>query len=196
VTERPEDAHVEVASVHDFGFFRVERSHVRHQLYDGGLSDSHARQLVRKRDFAAVLLTDSERQCLWLVEQFRACAWLKAPEHGWLAELVAGTIEDGETPDAAARRETLEETGVAPAQLQPLGWFFLSPGYTDERCYLFCAEIGGQSPAARAGAADEDEDIRPVALTYSEIDAALADGRIVDAKTLYALALWRLNNPR
>jgi len=177
-------------AVHPFGYFEVADCSLSHDKYDGRQSPVHSRQIVRKEDFSAVLLIDQPRRCLWLVEQFRPASYLKEPSEGWLLELPAGGIDPGESPQAAAIRETVEETGFKIHDLADWGRFYVSPGYTDERCHLFCAQVGGQDVPAHGEGTDLDEDLKLVPLAFDEVSAALTDGRIRDAKTLYALARW------
>jgi len=118
---------------------------------------------------------------LLLVEQYRHPAGCR------LLELPAGTLEPGEEPAAAARRELEEEIGMAAAELQPLGGFYVAPGYTTEYIPLFAAS--GLEPRRREG--DVDEDIEVVELTAEEALAAVRSGRIVDAKSIIGLLLWR-----
>ena len=58
---------------------------------------------------------------------------------GWELELPAGHIEDGESPDACARRELEEETGYSAGSWKSLGWFHPSPGFSSQRAYAFVA---------------------------------------------------------
>jgi len=117
-----------------------------------------------------------------LVEQYRK------PAEKRLLEIVAGTLEPGEAPEACARREVREETGYDVASLKLLGRIFLAPGYSDECLHLFWARL-----AAVPGAAgpDEDERVEVRVLSEAELEAAMDAGGIEDAKTLAAWCLWR-----
>src|ERR1700687_1223414 len=58
---------------------------------------------------------------------------------GWLLEIPAGTLEPGESPERCAARELQEETGYQAGALQPLGWIWTTPGFTDEKIWLYLA---------------------------------------------------------
>ena len=102
-------------------------------------------------------------------------------------ELPAGTIETGESPEACARRELVEEAGYEAGRLEPLGEALADPGLTDERIFLFLAR--DLRPVARGLDADEHIDVAPVPLAeaYRMADA----GEILDAGTLIALLRLR-----
>lgn len=106
-----------------------------------------------------------------------------------LWEMPAGTLEPGEEPAACARRELREETGYLAGSLRPLGSIWTSPGFCDERVSLFVAtELEPGEPDPEPGEVLEVEAVR----LSSALDA-VADGRIVDAKTTTSLLLtWRL----
>ena len=114
------------------------------------------------------------------VRQFR-----KAIESA-LLEIVAGTLDLGETPAACALREIKEETGYAVHKLIPLGFIYPAPGFCGERLELFFAELSGQ-PAAPC--LDQDELLRSELLSRQEFEALLAADEIHDAKTLVAWSL-------
>jgi len=58
---------------------------------------------------------------------------------GWELELPAGHIENGESPEACARRELEEETGFSAGSWKRLGWFHPSPGLSSQRAYVHLA---------------------------------------------------------
>ena len=106
-----------------------------------------------------------------------------------LWELPAGSIDPGETPESAAKRECEEETQLAPGRVERLSAMFPAPGYCDEEMIFFRA-TGLQAPAADSThKPDEDEDITVHPTTVAEARAMLARGDIVDLKTAYALTL-------
>jgi ADP-ribose diphosphatase len=106
-----------------------------------------------------------------------------------LWELPAGSIDAGESPEAAALRECEEETKLAPSRVERLAAMFPAPGYCDEEMLFFRATGLHAAPADSPHKADEDEDITVHPTTVAEARAMLARGDIVDLKTAYALTL-------
>ena len=106
-----------------------------------------------------------------------------------LWEFPAGSIDPGETPEAAAIRECEEETSLAPSRVERLTTMLPAPGYCDEEM-VFLRVTGLHAPApASTHKPDEDEDITVHPTTVAEARAMLARGDIVDLKTAYALTL-------
>ncbi len=99
----------------------------------------------------------------------------------YIYEAPAGTMEDGENPLATAHRELIEEAGVAAGTIIPRGFIFTTPGYTDEKIWLF--EARDLSPSHEFEK-DADEVIEVINVTREEMDAMVADGTICDAKTI------------
>jgi len=102
---------------------------------------------------------------------------------GWLLEVPAGTLEPDEPPERCAARELEEETGYQPGALQALGWIWTSPGFTDERIFLYLAT----GLAAGRQALERDELLTLVRLPLPRAVAMAAAGEIVDAKSVAAL---------
>jgi 8-oxo-dGTP pyrophosphatase MutT (NUDIX family) len=97
-------------------------------------------------------------------------------------EVPAGKLDvEGEAPLATAKRELAEEIGRAAESWTSLGWFWSSPGLTDERVELFLAE--GLSEASAE--AEDDERIEIVAWPLERLDEAIAQCH--DAKSLVGL---------
>ena len=106
-----------------------------------------------------------------------------------LWELPAGSLDAGETPEAAAMRECEEETKLAPSRVERVSAMFPAPGYCDEEMFFFKA-TGLHAPAADSThKPDEDEDITVHPTSVAEAKAMVARGDIVDLKTAYALML-------
>lgn len=104
-----------------------------------------------------------------------------------LWELPAGTLDPGESPDAAARRELEEETGYRAAAMTPLGRFYTSPGFTDE---LMTAFLGTElSHVGQRLEPDERLEVQPV--TVEEAMNMIDSEELCDAKTIAALLLAR-----
>ena len=114
-----------------------------------------------------------------LVYQYRHAAG------GMIYEVPAGVLEPGEDPAECAQRELDEEVQLRADRLVALGPIFTTPGFTDERIWLFRAE-GLRASTARP---EEDEYIEVVRIPVEEALAMCRDGRITDAKTICALHL-------
>lgn len=170
--------------------FKIQEAKVRVQRYDGQMSNPVRRLVFERGDAAAALLFNYDSQKVILVEQFRYPTYEKGP--GWIQEVVAGVIKPDENPEDGIRREVEEEVGYRVQQFTPIATFYVSPGGTSERIFLYYAEVGDKDRISNGGGlADENEDIRLVEYSRSEILEVLTTGLIQDAKTLIALQ-WLL----
>lgn len=102
-----------------------------------------------------------------------------------LWECCAGTMEPPEPPEACAARELVEETGYRAATVTPVGWFYTTPGLTDERMHAFVAR--GLSHVGQD--LEDDESIEVVALPVERALAMIDSGELRDAKSIVALLL-------
>ncbi len=118
-----------------------------------------------------------------LIKQFRPAL----NQHIW--ELPAGSLDEGESPEAAAARECEEEIGQVPAKVERVAGLYPTPGYCDEQMIFFRATGLHAPPADSPHKADDDEDIEARPTTVAEAKAMLARGEIIDMKTAYALSL-------
>ena len=126
---------------------------------------------------AVCLVAVKEDKTILLVRQFRLAAG------GVLLEIPAGTLEEGEEPLACAARELEEETGFRAAQIVPLFYAYLAPGYSTELIHAFLA-TGLTTTQTHF---DEDENLELIALPVAEIERRLLAGEFQDAKTIAAL---------
>lgn len=165
------------------GFFGVDEATVAYEKADGTWSEPTKRLSVERGDSAAVLVFDTERDTVILVRQFR----YPTLRHGepWLLEIVAGKIDEGETAEAAARREAEEEIGMRLDALEEVAEIYGSPGGLSEKLSIFCAR--GTRVGRGGGLEDEGEDVETVELPVQEALAMAHRGEIRDAKTLVAL---------
>jgi ADP-ribose pyrophosphatase len=99
----------------------------------------------------------------------------------YIIEAPAGTLEPGEDPQSCARRELIEETGFAAATVEPRGFIWTTPGFTDEKIFLFKAH--NLTPSSEFEK-DEDEIIEVVDVPVRDLDAMICNGTISDAKTI------------
>jgi ADP-ribose pyrophosphatase len=106
-----------------------------------------------------------------------------------LWELPAGSLEPGETAEAAAVRECEEETGLVPRYVERLTALYPTPGFCDEELIFFRVSDFGTPPSGARRPADDDEDIEPQAFSVEELRNMVHTGIIVDLKTAYGLTL-------
>jgi ADP-ribose pyrophosphatase len=99
----------------------------------------------------------------------------------YILEVPAGAMESGEDPLAAAGRELIEETGYAAQKIEPRGFIITTPGYTDEKIYLY--EARGLSPSQEFEK-DDDEVIEVLDVAVRDLPEMVRNGAITDAKTI------------
>ncbi len=174
------------------GYFKIDEVGLSYdRVGRPGRVEGQRRLILERGDSAAVLLHDIEADTILLSEQVRAPTIDKGP--GIIREIVAGSVEPGETAEACIVRELEEEIGyrVGKSTLKPIGTFYVSPGGTSERVVLFYARVKARhrvNPSA-TGLAREGEDVALVRVPRDIFVKRALAGRIDDAKTLIA-GLW------
>jgi ADP-ribose pyrophosphatase len=154
------------------------------------MSEPVSRLALERGDSVAVLLYRPGDEQIVLVNQFKYPTYEKGP--GWIVETLAGMIDRDEDPADAARREVLEESGYALRDLVHLSTFYVSPGGSTERVFLYLAEVADSDKVAEGGGhAIEGEDVASVELSLTDALAQVRSGAIVDAKTIVAIYALR-----
>jgi ADP-ribose pyrophosphatase len=174
------------------GFRRYQRLRFRPADAQG---PARLNDILRAGPAVVVLPVDVERVEVVLIRQFRLAAHL-ANGKGDLVEIVAGHVEAGETPVASARRECIEEIGVAPKALIELFSYFTSPGMSDEEVTFFLGVVDSALVPARAGAAAEHEEIAIMRVPIDAALKALASGALRNGPLIAALQWLALNRGR
>lgn len=170
-------------------FFSLQEIDVQVRQYDGAMSDVLNRAAILVGEAAVVLPYDPVRDCVMLVEQFRAPVFMTGDPAPWIWEPIAGLLEPGEAADSAARRETLEEAGLTLGRLESAGEMYSSTGSSTEYLHLFVgfADLGGD--VSGTGGTDEGEDIRSKVIGYRDLMRGIDAGRYRDMP-LVTTALW------
>lgn len=168
------------------GYFKVGRYTFRHSLHQGGRSPLVVREVFERGHAAAVLPYDPVRDEVVLIRQFRAGSYV-AGLHPWGWETVAGIIEEGETPEAVVRRESVEEAGLAIGDLIPIHNVIASPGAMSETCVLFLGRVDAADAGGVFGLESEGEDILVKVVPFAEARAMLDRGDIDNATAVIAL---------
>tara|TARA_R110002073_G_scaffold9242_8_gene47852 strand:+ start:82 stop:690 length:609 start_codon:yes stop_codon:yes gene_type:complete len=173
-------------------FFRLERYHLRHRLFNGDWSQPIVRELLERGDAAAVLPYDPVRDEVILIEQFRVGA-IAAADGPWLIEIVAGIIETNETAEDVVKREGVEEAGCVITNLIPLYNYLVSPGGTTERMHLYCGKVDASQASGVHGVLEEGEDIKVNVVTLDHALSLLKSGKIIAASAIIGLQWLALN---
>ncbi len=177
------------------GFFTLEKSRLQFEKKDGTLSEEVVRESFYRGDSVAALVYDLKAEKVLLVRQFRYPVYTVDPENAWVLELVAGSCEPGEDPLETLLRELAEEVNlnVNAKDVKFVCRFFVSPGGTSERIYLYTLEtnLAGYDEK-RGGVDEENEDIEIVLLDFSQALRLLEQQQIYDAKTIIALQQLKL----
>ena len=174
------------------GFYRLDRVHLKHRLFAGGMGPTISRELFVRPDAVCVLPYDPQADSVVLIEQFRIGALDKSPEP-WLLEIIAGLIDTNEQPQEVARREAIEEADLALHELLPIMTYYPSPGGSDERVYLYLGRCSTEGVGGVFGVAEEGEDIRAQVWPLADALKAVEDGRIDNAASIIALQWLALN---
>ena len=162
------------------------------RIFDGTVFDvdrdrvrlPHGREVtvdVIRHPPSAVIVPVPEPGHVILIKQYRYAV------NQWLWELPAGSVDEGETPEEAARRECHEEIGQLPDTVVRLGAMYPTPGYCDEEMFFF--RVSGPSVPPHEAEKDEDEDIEVQTFTLKEAREMVRRGTIVDMKTVIGLGL-------
>jgi nudix-type nucleoside diphosphatase (YffH/AdpP family) len=171
-------------------FFGVQEDDLVFRRFDGGASRVVTRAGFVMGDAVTVLPWDPVRDRVLLVEQFRYAPWLRGDPNPWSLEPIAGRIDPGETPQAAARREAAEEARLALGELHLVGRYYPSPGAVTEYLISYVAEADlPDSAAGVAGLAAEAEDIRAHVIPFERLMALVATGEAANGPLLVS-ALW------
>lgn len=179
------DVRITDVEVTSDGWHVLRRTTLDYRRRDGSWS-TQVRETYDRGNGATVLLYDPEARTLLLGRQFRFPAYVNGHPDGLLVE-TAGGLLDGDDPEEAIRREAAEELGVRIGELEHLFDLFMSPGSVTERVHFYAAPYRPAEVAGGGGLPEEGEEIDAVVVPYDDALAMIADGRIVDGKTVILL---------
>jgi ADP-ribose pyrophosphatase len=166
---------IRTTTIYQGRIFRVERDRV--SLPGGRVLEMEA---VRHRGSVVLVPVPRPGQVI-LIRQFRYVIGR------WIWELPAGSLEAGERPLRAARRECQEEIGLRPSRLRRLGVYYPTPGFCDERMIFYVCSGLRRPRLALAG--DPDEQIEPRTFNIGEVWKLVDKGEVADMKTIVGLTL-------
>ena len=174
------------------GFFKMNEVTLKYKKYDGSWTDNIKRELFGGAQVAAVLPFDPIKKEIVLIQQFRIGTIFQTNDN-YLNEIVAGNIDNEETPEKAAKRECFEETGCEIKKLLPIQSFFPAPGSSESFYHLFLGEIETFKGTKIMGMENENEDILVKSYKLDEVMKMIKEGKIINGLTLVALQWFFLN---
>lgn len=171
-------------------YFALAEDELRHRRFDGGQSAPLRRAGLIMADAVTVLPYDPARDRVLVIEQFRFGAYVRGDAHPWLIEPVAGRIDPGEGPEDTARREAVEEAGLALGALYKVGEYYPTAGAASEYIYSYVGLADLPDGAAGLhGLEGEGEDIRGHVLSFEAL-MEIVDAGGGDTGPLMLSALW------
>lgn len=164
---------IEIKKIYDGKIIKLELQTV--ELCNKNIAE---REIVRHKGGVAVIPITENNEII-MVRQFRK------PFDEDLLEVPAGKIEDDEKPEVCAVRELKEETGYTADKISFINVMYPSPGYTDEKIYIYKAE------GLKAGdlSLDEDEFLNVEKYSLKQAVEMVKNGVIKDAKSIIAILL-------
>ena len=183
---------VENVEVVSDGWHVLRRTTLRYRRRDGEWT-TQQRETYDRGNGATILLYDLAARTVVLTRQFRFPLYANDHPDGMVIEAAAGLL-DGDSPDVAIAREATEELGITPTNVRHVFDLYMSPGSVTERVHFYVAPYNAVDVVGSGGGLeDEGEDIEVLTLDFDETLAMIADGRIVDGKTVILLQWAALN---
>lgn len=187
---QPQDVLVSAIASPYANFFAVEEYDLSFRRFDGTDSASIKRAAFISGDAVTVLPYDPKRDRVLLVEQFRTGPLARGDHQPWQLEAIAGRIDPGESPEAAARREASEEAALTLGDLLQVAQYYPSPGAFSEYIFSYVALADLPDGAAGVfGVEEEAEDIRGHLMGFDALMSLITQGEVANAP-LILTALW------
>ncbi|WP_099061865.1 NUDIX domain-containing protein [Serratia sp. BW106] len=158
-----------------------------------GVWQRQSRETYDRGDGATILLFNRQAQTVVLTRQFRFPVFVNGHD-GMLLEAAAGLL-DNASPEERIRVEAEEETGYRVQNVQKVFEAYMSPGSVTEKLHFFVGEYHAAGRVSDGGGVEaEGEDLEVIELPLAEALSAIAQGSIVDAKTIMLLQFVALNH--
>lgn len=174
-------------------FFRMNEYRFKHRLFKGGWSAEVKREVFERGHAGVLLAYDPKRDEVVLIEQIRIPAY-ETSQTPWLLEVIAGMVEEGESPEEVVRREATEEAGITIGRCKPIVSYLSSPGGTSERMYVYVGEVDATTATGIHGLACENEDIRVHVVSREQAYQWVEEGIIDNAASVIALQWLQLHH--
>ena len=175
------------------GFYDFKEYNFTHKKHNGDWSPIIKREIFGGSNVSAVLPYDPIKKRILLLRQFRVGA-IKKGHDPMMLEIVAGMIDEGETPSDAAKRECFEETGEKVKVLTSIYSYYPSPGSSESYFHTYLAEIDAFEGERVFGQENENEDILVKSYSIEEVRFFLKEKKIINSLSLIALQWFFLEH--
>lgn len=177
------------------GFFTMQEYQFRHKCFNGEWSAMVKREIFERGHAVGVLPYDPVQKEFVLIEQVRIGA-MATSSTPWMIEIIAGMIDEGETPEAVCHRESMEEAGIILDGLTKALSYLSSPGGTTERLHIYVAKTDATLAQGIHGLATESEDIKVHRVSEETALEWLESGLIDNAAAVIALQWFFMNKTK
>ena len=174
------------------GFFKMNEVSLKYKKYDGSWSNEIKRELFGGAQVSAVLPYDPIKKEIVLIQQFRP-GTISRNTNNYLKEIVAGIIDPGESPEIAAKRECLEETGYKIKKLTSIQGYYPAPGSSESFYHLFLGEVDSKNGKKIMGLDTENEDILVESYNINQVKKMMQNGELINGLSLIAIQWFFLN---
>ena len=174
------------------GFFKMNEVSLKYKKYDGSWSNEIKRELFGGAQVSAVLPYDPIKKEIVLIQQFRP-GTISRNTNNYLKEIVAGIIDPGESPEIAAKRECLEETGYKIKKLTSIQGYYPAPGSSESFYHLFLGEVDSKNGKKIMGLDTENEDILVESFNINQVKKMMQSGELINGLSLIAIQWFFLN---
>lgn len=155
-------------------------------LRSDGTWQQQSRETYDRGNGATILLYNLARRTVILVRQFRYPAFVNGLDD-LMIEAPAGLLDEA-SPDERIKLEAEEETGYRVTHVRKIFEAYMSPGSVTEKLYFFVAEYDADSKVSDGGGMEEEgEDIGVIELHFDHALDMIANGTMVDGKTIMLL---------
>lgn len=176
------------------GFFKIDEVIVDHDCFDGRRFENVRREVIVKCDTVSILLYDPQRDELLFIRQLRVPLIEREERTSpWTIEIVAGTIDRDETPEAIITAETKEEAGVTLKKLIPIYEYYPSTGGSPGKMHLYLGICDLTNAGGYYGLEEESEDIEAFVVSREEGFEMLSQGELDNGFTLIAMLWFQLH---
>jgi len=173
--------------------FQIKKARIKHELFNSDTIEVD-RFCIERGDSVAIVLYEKDTDSLLFTKQFRYPT-IKESD-GWILELTAGSLEGNEDPEQRVKMEVEEEIGYQVNGLDFISSFFVSPGGSSERIFLFYTEVNSSDKVFKGGGMiAEKEDIQLVKMPVKDVHNHFKNNQFRDAKTIIGIQ-WFLGKQR